>query len=116
MRGQIIEKSKTFILSELKVEKMESEKPYFQRSYVVKKVKRTTFNEKLVNLIRVYCVISKRTLDDYLTRWLETVTKYQVTEATFDNYKMVVRVHIKRASVMHDCQIYEKRMCRIFTI
>lgn len=97
MRGQIIEKSKDVYLIRIESKKNGKRKTLFSKTVHGKKSDaHKLLTEKLSELDKGLFVSSaKETIGDYLTRWLETVTKHQVTEATFENYKMIVRVHIK---------------------
>lgn len=96
MRGQIIEKSKDVYLIRIESRKNGKRKTLFSKTLRGKKGEaHKLLTEKLSELDKGLFVSSaKETLTDYLKRWLETVTQYQVTEATFENYKQIVRVHI----------------------
>jgi integrase len=96
MRGQIIEKSKDVYLIRIETKKNGKRKTLFSKTVRGKKVDaHKLLTEKLSELDKgLFVASAKETLADYLTRWLETVTKFQVTESTFENYKLIVRVHI----------------------
>jgi integrase len=97
MRGQIIEKSKGVWLIRIQQRGIDGKRISFSETFKgTKSEAEKQLTKKLGELDNgMLNINSKQTLSEYLDVWLETIAKPRLHPRTFDDYKNLLRLHVR---------------------